>query len=184
MCDEELDLNDMAPVWTIPGERSKNGQSSRVPLSPAAVRLIQEAQQLRPPRVGHNGGPPLKQLERHPVFVGGKEDKAMDAHAPTKALGRARPAIGLEDFRIHDLRRTAASRMAEMGISPHTISLVLNHVSARKGTITGKVYVQYSYDREKREALDAWGARLERIVAGKDGGNVVAFAGAPDASFR
>ena len=54
--------------------------------------------------------------------------------------------------------------MAEMGISPHTISLVLNHVSARKGTITGAVYVQYSYDREKREALDAWGATLLRIV--------------------
>jgi phosphoserine phosphatase len=63
--------------------------------------------------------------------------------------------------------------MAEMGISPHTISLVLNHVSARAGTVTGKVYVQYSYDREKREALGAWGARLERIVAGGDGANVV-----------
>ena len=44
--------------------------------------------------------------------------------------------------------------MAEMGISPHTISLVLNHVSVRRGTITSKVYVQYSYDREKREALN------------------------------
>ncbi len=65
--------------------------------------------------------------------------------------------------------------MAEMGISPHTISLVLNHVSARKGTITGAVYVQYSYDREKRLALDAWGARLERIVAGEDGVNVHLF---------
>jgi hypothetical protein len=65
--------------------------------------------------------------------------------------------------------------MAEMGIAPHTISLVLNHVSARKGTITGKVYVQYSYDREKREALEAWGLRLERIVAGEDHANVVAI---------
>ena len=66
--------------------------------------------------------------------------------------------------------------MAEMGVAPHTISLVLNHVSARSGTITAKVYVQYSYDREKREALCAWGARLERIIAGADNGNVVALA--------
>ena len=62
--------------------------------------------------------------------------------------------------------------MAEMGIAPHTISLVLNHVSAHKGTITNKVYNQYSYDREKREALNAWGARLDAIGAGEDGKNV------------
>jgi Phage integrase family len=43
-------------------------------------------------------------------------------------VARARDAIGLEDFRIHDLRRTAATRMAELGISPHTISMILNHV--------------------------------------------------------
>ena len=53
--------------------------------------------------------------------------------------------------------------MAELGISPHTISMILNHVSARQGTITSKVYVQYSYDREKREALVAWSTRLEAI---------------------
>jgi hypothetical protein len=63
--------------------------------------------------------------------------------------------------------------MAEMGINPYTISLVLNHVSASKSTITGKVYVQYSFDREKRQALDAWSARLERIIAGKDTVNVI-----------
>ena len=76
--------------------------------------------------------------------------------------------LGLGDFRTHDLRRTAATRMAEMGISPHTISLILNHISASKSTITGKVYVQYSFDREKREALNAWGERLRRIVEGKE----------------
>jgi ribosome-binding factor A len=47
--------------------------------------------------------------------------------------------------------------MAEMGIAPHAISMVLNHVSVSRGTITSRVYVQYSYDKEKREALEAWG---------------------------
>jgi hypothetical protein len=84
---------------------------------------------------------------------------------PHQGTVAARTSIGLDDFRVHDLRRTAASRMAELGISPHTISLVLNHVSARKGTITGKVYITYSYDKEKREALNAWGVRLEEIVS-------------------
>ena len=59
--------------------------------------------------------------------------------------------------------------MAELGISPHTISMILNHVSARQGTITSKVYVQYSYDREKREALMAWSARLEEITSTERG---------------
>ena len=62
--------------------------------------------------------------------------------------------------------------MAEIGVSPHTIAQILNHVSARQGTITSKVYVQYSYEREKRDALCAWGARLEAILAGKCNENV------------
>ena len=67
--------------------------------------------------------------------------------------------------------------MAEMGIPPHTISLILNHATARNGTVTSKVYVQYSYDREKREALCAWSARLELIVDGVDVTNVVPLRG-------
>lgn len=173
----ELDLNDTSPVWTIPGERTKNGRPNRVPLSPLAVALIREAAALRDAvaraKVESVGA---KQVENPKwLFPNATGDGPVDAHAPTKAIERARPAIGLADFRVHDLRRTAATRMAEMGISPHTISLVLNHVSARSGTITGKVYVQYSYDREKREALGAWGGRLHSIVVGPLHSNVVAM---------
>lgn len=158
----ELDLTDAAPVWTIPASGSKNGQSSRVPLSPLAVQLIREAVAL------HEPGEIW-------LFPSPRDGGPINPHAPTKALDRARPAIGLDDFRIHDLRRTAATRMAELGIAPHTISLVLNHISARKGSITGKVYVQYSYDKEKREALEAWGARLEHITSGGQSGGKEPF---------
>jgi Phage integrase family len=96
-----------------------------------------------------------------------------------KALERARGAIGIRDFRIHDLRRTAATQMAELGISPHTIAQILNHVSARQGTITSKVYVQYNYEREKRDALCTWAARLEAILAGKCSVNVHDFVPQP-----
>ncbi|MEQ1713165.1 MAG: site-specific integrase [Hyphomicrobium sp.] len=160
----ELDLNDLNPVWTVPAERSKNGRPNRVPLSPLALQLIREARALAP------NSPWL--------FPGASGLAPMDPHAATKALGRAREAIGLPDFRVHDLRRTAATRMAEIGINPHTISLVLNHVSARAGTVTSKVYVQYSYDREKREALGAWGARLQSIIDGNARSNVIALSNA------
>lgn len=158
----ELDLNDIAPVWTVPGQRAKNGQANRVPLAPMALDLIEQARALAP------NSPWL--------FPGASGAGPIDPHAPTKGLERARPVIGLENFRVHDLRRTAATRMAEMGIAPHTISLVLNHVSARQGNVTGKVYVQYGYDREKREALNAWASRLEQILAGTDTGSVTMFA--------
>lgn len=166
----ELDLNDVAPVWKIPDTRTKNDRSHRVPLSPLAVKLIEEARELA-------GDSPW-------LFPSPKGDGPIDPYAPIKAVERARAAIGIPEFRVHDLRRTAATRMAETGISPHTISLVLNHVSAHKGTITGKVYVQYSYDHEKREALAAWGARLERIMAGSDREKVASLRGTLIATER
>ena len=147
-------------MWVIPGERTKNGQPNRV-RSPAAVRLIADAKALA-------GGSAW-------LFPSPKGDGPVDPHAATKALERARSAIGIADIRVHDLRRTAATRMAELGVNPHTVSLVLNHVSVRRGTITGRVYDRYSYDREKRDALGAWGARLERILSGADGQNVTAL---------
>jgi integrase len=147
----ELSLEDVAPLWTIPGDRSKNGQPNRVPLSPLALRLIAKASELSESTSW--------------LFPNSNRDGPIDAHAPTRALARARDLIGLSDFRIHDLRRTAATQMAQLDINPYTISMILNHVSARQGTITSKVYVQYSYDREKRQALAAWATKLEEIIS-------------------
>lgn len=146
----EVSLDGPAPIWMIPGARSKNRESHRVPLSPLAVSLMKEAAK----RSGDSKF----------LFPSPKDDAPIEAGAATKGLQRARPYFGLDDFRVHDLRRTAATGMAELGINPHTISLVLNHISAQKGTITSAVYVKYSYDREKREALDAWGRRLEEVL--------------------
>ena len=46
--------------------------------------------------------------------------------------------------------------MAPLGITPHTISLVLGHLSATKGTVSRAVYGKHSFDREKRKALERW----------------------------
>jgi len=134
-----LKLNDIAPVWKIPGVRTKNGEPHRVPLSPLALRLIAEAREL----AGDSTW----------LFPNPTGDGPIDPHAATKALERSRSKISLKDFRVHDLRRTAATRMEEMGTAPHVISHILNHVSVTKATITKKVYSRYTYDREKRAAL-------------------------------
>jgi integrase len=64
-------------------------------------------------------------------------------------------------YRTHDLRRTAASYMTSMGISRLVVAKILNH--AEPG-IT-KVYDRHSYDAEKRQALEAWGAKVLALVA-------------------
>jgi integrase len=72
----------------------------------------------------------------------------------------------LAHWTVHDLRRTVATRMAELGIQPHIIEAVLNHVSGHKGGIAG-VYNRATYDREKREALNLWAEHLMAIVEGR-----------------
>lgn len=117
------------------------------------------------------------------LFPSPKDEAPIGAGAATKGMQRARPVFGLKDFRVHDLRRTAATGMAELGVNPHTICLVLNHISAQKGTITSAVYVKYSYDKEKREALETWAKRMQEIVGAsvtKAGGGDAVVVSRPD----
>ena len=81
-------------------------------------------------------------------------------NSPQKALQRIQKATGI-DFVGHDFRRTAASMMTGMGIPRLTVSKILNHVESG---VTA-VYDRHSYDAEKREALETWAKRLEKIVS-------------------
>jgi hypothetical protein len=66
-----------------------------------------------------------------------------------------------------------------MGIGENVVARVLNHASEIGKTITGAVYIRHSFAAEKRHALEAWAAELERIVKGrKAAANVIAM-GAP-----
>jgi len=130
--------------WTIPAEFSKNGLSHRVPLSPWAGRILQD----------------IKADTGEWVFPGRKPTQPVSES--NRPLTIIRKACGF-DFWLHDLRRTAASGMTSMGLSRDTVSKVLNHVE--KGVT--RVYDRYTYDREKRQALETWAERLEEILAGK-----------------
>ena len=78
-------------------------------------------------------------------------------------MARNVAALKIAYFRSHDLRRTAATQMASMGTPSSTVGKVLNH---SEGGVTA-IYNRYSYDAEKRKALNAWGRRLESITTGK-----------------
>jgi integrase len=80
-------------------------------------------------------------------------------------------ACNIKDWTIHDLRRTAATRMADLGIQPHVIEAVLNHVSGHKAGVAG-IYNRSTYATEKRAALDTWGNHVQVIIAQSEGANV------------
>jgi integrase len=156
----EIDI--AAKTWTIAKERSKNGVAHEIPLSDAAIQIV-----ARLPRVGEKkdgliftttGATPVSGFSRAKATT----DKAIVEALKERATDPAdvKPPAG---WVFHDMRRTAASGMAGLGIAPHVVEAVLNH---RSGTIKGvaAVYNRYNYAAEKREALDKWAARVAAIV--------------------
>jgi integrase len=73
---------------------------------------------------------------------------------------------GVKEWRLHDLRRTAASGMAKLGIQLPVIEKVLNHSSGSFAGIVG-VYQRHSFADEKRAALEAWTAHVSQLLTGK-----------------
>ena len=76
----------------------------------------------------------------------------------------SRKAKAMPDWRLHDLRRTCATGMAELGVQPHIIEAVLNHVSGHKGGVAG-IYNRAKYADEMRTALQRWADYLDKITA-------------------
>ncbi|HWA00380.1 MAG TPA: tyrosine-type recombinase/integrase [Caulobacterales bacterium] len=162
----EFDLD--RALWTIPPDRSKNGREHVVPLSDTAVAILRD--QLA------NVEALCERKRREPppfVFPGPGGRAAMTGAAVAKAVkreekaeGDAKKIMGVTPWTPHDLRRTAATGMEELGISPFIVGHVLNHASATKATVTSRVYARYDYAKEKREALDLWAGRLAGIVKG------------------
>ena len=79
--------------------------------------------------------------------------------------------IGVDQFTPHDLRRTAATFMSQLGEHDEVIGAILNH--AKKGNIA--TYKQNRYDREKQQALESWERKLLAFVTGKGKDNVVSI---------
>jgi len=141
--------------WTIPAERSKNGLSHRVYLSGFAIEIIKNMISL------NKGSDFLMLSSRH-------ADMPIDPNALTRAVSRIRAHLDIPNWRLHDIRRTAASHMASHGVSRLVIKKILNHVES---DITA-VYDRHSYDNEKSKALELWSEILKRIVYSE---NIVAL---------
>jgi integrase len=154
--------------WLIPARRVKNRRDHSVPLSPMAVELFRQASEL-------SGESPFLFPSR-PRSNLVKREQHLASHGVAHAMQGALKELGLagNPATPHDLRRTVASHLAAMGIGENVVARVLNHASEIGKTITGAVYIRHSFAAEKRHALEAWAAELERIViAGPAADNVV-----------
>jgi integrase len=134
----ELDLK--RRLWSLPGSRTKNGQPHVVPLSEMAIEII---------------GQPKE-------FIFGPTP----TNTVAKMIMRGQDRFGLEHWTAHDLRRTALTGMAKLGVAPIVLGHVANHRTTTKAGMTLSVYVHHAYEKEKREALELWADRLRGIVAG------------------
>ena len=101
-------------------------------------------------------------------------------HLDTAMLALARADCGADavvpEWRLHDLRRTCATNMAELGIPPHIIEVALNHISGHKAGVAG-IYNRAEHSAERKAALELWAAHVEALVTGRSA-KVLAFKGA------
>ncbi|EIJ33547.1 tyrosine-type recombinase/integrase [Thiothrix nivea] len=138
-------------VWRM--EDTKNGLAHSVPLSPMALEIIGQA---RP-------------HARNGVLFPNLKGEVMAGTIMPRAMKRMdwpdKPATP------HDLRRTCLTGLGAMGFN----RLVQDKVANHKDRTIGGVYDRYDYMAEKRQALEAWGRKLDAILNGHTGGNVVPF---------
>lgn len=141
---EQLDLE--GNTWTIPADLSKNGREHVLPLTTHTKALIEAV-----PRSADFVFPARGNIEN--VISGF-----------TRAKTRLDAASGVAGWTLHDLRRTGATHMARLGVAPHVIERVLNHVSGTFAGVAG-VYNRFQYLDEMRAALTIWEAGLRRTVS-------------------
>lgn len=146
----EFDL--AARLWTIPGERAKNGATHLVPLSPAAVSIVKE----------------LLATEKSEKLLPARGNWDASPSGFSKAMRRIREELEAElghaaaHWTLHDLRRTMATGLQRLGVRLEVTEAVLNHLSGSRSGIVG-VYQRHNYFDEKRAALCAWAREVKRL---------------------
>jgi integrase len=141
----ELDLEKR--TWRLPKERTKGNREHFVPLNDLAIKIILIAC----PRIE---GSDL-------IFATRKKQAAFCGWSQAKH--RLDAKSGVQDWRLHDLRRTVATGMQAAEVLPHTVAAVLNHSTAGLFGVTA-IYLRDRQEEAKRAAMSAWDRRLRDIL--------------------
>ncbi len=149
----EIDLD--RGTLNIPGTRTKNHHPLQLTLPPAALSILLRSTAARE--------------ERDAVFGGGDQGFNAWSYATLGLRARIAEKQGnqIAPWRLHDIRRTVATGMAELGIQPHIIEAVVNHRGGHKAGVAG-IYNRATYEPEKKRALAIWADHLQSIVEGTE----------------
>src|SRR5262245_34669873 len=140
-------------VWVLPGSRSKNRRSATIVLPPTALDIIRSV-----PRVASRD------------FLFGNSDAGFVGWSHAKLMLNRRLGDRVRRFNLHDIRRSVATSLGNLGVAPHVIEHLLNHYRQNVAT----TYNRSRYDREVTAALHLWDEHLHALIEGRES-NVVAL---------
>jgi integrase len=143
----------------LPPARTKNNRTHELPLSAQALAILKR-------RAAEAKA--VNKANDARVFSGfglsGRKKKLVQALLELRRE-TDRKAKPMPEWRLHDLRRTAATMMADkLGVLPHIIEAILNHVSGHKAGVAG-IYNRAKYEAEMREALVTWADYVDAITS-------------------
>jgi integrase len=152
-------------VWTLPAARTKNGQPHDIHLSPLAVRVVAT---ITPTEncdlvFSTNGQTPISGWSKAKRRL----DEEIEAARRTRARGRGEDpdkVMLMPEWRIHDLRRSVATGLSNLGIAPVVADRILNHVPKKQKGQVMFVYNRAQYLKDRREAMELWGGHIERVI--------------------
>jgi integrase len=147
----EIDLE--RATWTLPADRSKTDEPQMLPLTPQVLAILA----MIPRLVGTDL-----------IFPSSRAGSDNPISGFSKALVTAHRLSGTTGWHWHDLRRTARTGFARLGITAAVGERILNHSDGTRSRIAA-VYDTHSYLPEMNRALELWAGEVERIVAGAEG---------------
>lgn len=148
----EFDLDNA--VWALPAERTKTNQAIDIPLPAIAVDMLRELV-----RMGEGSEYLLPARKAQDRMLPHIHENTLNV-----ALSKVRQNLpDVEQFTIHDFRRTARTHLGKLGVLPNIAELCLNHkIKGVEG-----IYDKHGYFEERQEALDKWAAVVAECEAGK-----------------
>ena len=171
---QDLDLDGDKPLWSIPREFVKVDRGHDVPLAPEVVGILKDLPRHQGAHVFTTGNG-MVPIAGFTIAKRRLDEKMVEImREAAEEAGDDPEKVELPRWTLHDLRRSAATRMAQLGFPPHVVGAVLNHSPGGTHGITA-IYVRFRYDEERRQALEAWARRLTQIVTQAPPDNVVAI---------
>jgi integrase len=143
------EIDQVSWLWTLPAARSKNDRSRVVPLLGFARRIVKAR---------------LSLIQSGPLFATRSGQPLQATHLGNALNSRRRP-VPIAKFTSHDLRRTAVTNLAELGIPLQTVAAIVGHEAGGPELRTLiRHYVRTDFLQAKTAALTAWDTRLRHLV--------------------